>query len=48
MQINKHRQDLEFQVDDWVYLKIQPYKPKTLARKLKEKLSPHFIGQIGC
>ena len=31
-------------VDDWVYLKLQPYCLKSLAKKLNEKLSPRFYG----
>ena len=35
---------MEFSVGDWVYLKIQPYRLKSLARKCNEKLSPRFYG----
>ena len=41
---NKHRRPVEFSVGDWVYLKIQPYRLKSLARKCNEKLSPCFYG----
>ena len=41
-QADKKRKDVEFQVDDWVYLKIQPYRLKSLARKVNEKSSPGF------
>ena len=37
---NKHRRDVNLVVDDWVYLKLQPYRLKSLAKKLNEKLSP--------
>lgn len=43
-QANKHRQDRSFNVGDWVYLRLQPYKQKTLAYKGKRKLSPWFFG----
>ncbi|WVZ23326.1 hypothetical protein V8G54_001870 [Vigna mungo] len=41
-QANKHRREVEFQVGDAVYLKIQPYKLKSLAKKVNQKLSPRY------
>ena len=29
---------------DWVYLKVQPYRLKSLIKKRNEKLSPWFFG----
>ena len=43
---DKHRRELTFEVGDWVYLKIQPYRLKSLAKKRNEKLSPRFFGHI--
>ena len=43
-QANKHRQDRSFVVGDWVYLRLQPYRQKTLAYKGKWKLSPRYFG----
>ena len=43
-QADKHRQDRTFKVGDWVYLRLQPYRQKTLAYKGKWKLSPRFFG----
>ena len=43
-QADKHRQDKTFEVGDWVYLKLQPYRQRTLAYKGKWKLSPRFFG----
>ncbi|XP_070031965.1 uncharacterized protein [Nicotiana tomentosiformis] len=37
------RRDLEFQVDDWVFLKVSPMKGVMRFGK-KGKLSPHYIG----
>lgn len=37
-----HRRDEEFHVGDSVYLKIQPYRQKSLVRKPNEKLSARF------
>ena len=41
---NKHRRELVLQEGDWVFLKLQPYIMKSLARKPNEKLSPQFYG----
>ncbi|WVZ02752.1 hypothetical protein V8G54_023558 [Vigna mungo] len=43
-QANKHRREVEFQVGDWVYLKLQPYRLKSLAKRPNEKLRPRFYG----
>ena len=43
-QVDKHRQDRSFNVGDWVYLRLQPYRQKTLAYKGKWKMSPRFFG----
>nr|KYP61836.1 hypothetical protein KK1_016348 [Cajanus cajan] len=31
-------------IGDWVYLKLKPYRLRSLARKRSEKLSPRFYG----
>lgn len=46
IQANKHRRDISFDVGDWVYLKLQPYRMKSLARKINEKFSPVFLWDI--
>ena len=43
-QVDKHRQDRSFDVGDWVYLRLQPYRQNTLAYKGKWKSSPRFFG----
>lgn len=43
-QANKHRRDVQYEVGDLVYLKIQPYKLKSLARRKNQKLSPRYYG----
>jgi hypothetical protein len=35
---------VEFMVGDMVYPKIQPYKLKSLAKTMNQKLSPRFYG----
>lgn len=44
LQTNKHRREVTYQVGDWVFLKIQPYRFKSLAKRPNEKLSPRFYG----
>lgn len=41
---DKHRRPISFLAGDWVFLKLQPYQQRSLARKLNEKLAPRFYG----
>jgi hypothetical protein len=41
---DKHRSDRQFNVGDWVYLRLQPYRQKCAAMWKHLKLSPHFFG----
>ncbi|XP_044476613.1 uncharacterized protein LOC123204119 [Mangifera indica] len=43
-QADLKRRELHFEVGEQVFLKIQPYRFRTLAKKLNEKLSPRFYG----
>ena len=43
-QIDKKRTDIEYAVGDMVYLKIQPYRLKSLATRVNKKLSPRYYG----
>lgn len=41
---DKKRSDREFQVGDWVYVKLQPYKQHSLRSHHCQKLSPRYFG----
>lgn len=41
---DKRLRDVQFEVGELLYVKICPYRQKTLATRLNEKLSPKFYG----
>ncbi|XP_058755088.1 uncharacterized protein LOC131628242 [Vicia villosa] len=43
-QANKHRRAVGYEVGESVFLKIQPYKMRKLAKRLNKKLSPRYYG----
>nr|GEU84868.1 copia protein [Tanacetum cinerariifolium] len=43
-QANTKRRELAFQEGDYVFVRIQSYRQKTLAKRRYEKLSPRFYG----
>ena len=44
LQADKHRSNRVFEVGDWVYLRLQPFKQQSLAHRASHKLSPRFYG----
>ncbi|KAI5444317.1 hypothetical protein KIW84_012811 [Lathyrus oleraceus] len=41
---DQSRRPVTLSTGDWVYLKLQPYRLKSIAKKRNEKLSPRFYG----
>lgn len=55
--VDRKRTNKEFNVGDWVFLKIRLYRQATIAEKRNEKLSPKFfdpyqvedrVGKVAC
>lgn len=42
VQANKHGKEVDYQVRDKVYSKIQPYKLQKLAKRFNQNLSPRY------
>lgn len=43
-QADLKRTELEFQIGNWVYLKLHPYRQKSLVHRPSHKLAPRFYG----
>lgn len=41
---DRKRRDIEFQVGDWVFLRLQPYRQKSVIRRSSQKLANRFFG----
>ncbi|GKC26208.1 glutathione S-transferase T3-like protein [Tanacetum coccineum] len=42
--VDKKRSDTKFELNDWVYVKLQPYKQISMRKGKHHKLSPKFYG----
>ena len=43
-QADQHRSEREFELADWVFIRLQPYKQLSLKQQGKNKLAPKFYG----
>ena len=43
-QADQHRTEREFELVDWVFIRLQPYKQLSLKKQGKNKLAPKFYG----
>ncbi|KAL8241556.1 hypothetical protein R6Q59_014910 [Mikania micrantha] len=44
IQANTKRRDVSFAVGDYIFLRLQPYRQRSLSNRRYEKLSPKFFG----
>ncbi|KAL6193213.1 hypothetical protein ACLB2K_034297 [Fragaria x ananassa] len=43
-QFDKHHIDREFQIGEWAFLKLHPYRQRSLIKRPSHKFSPRFYG----
>lgn len=43
-QVDAHRSERQFQVNDWIFLKLQTYVQASLADRSNQKLAFKFFG----
>lgn len=41
---NRHRRHIDFEVGDFVWLKLQPYRQHSVAKLISAKLAKWFYG----
>ncbi|XP_050374823.1 uncharacterized protein LOC126792451 [Argentina anserina] len=45
-QADSHRSDIEFEIRDWVYLKLHPYCQQSVLKCPSHKLAPRYYGHF--
>ena len=43
-QVDQHRTEREFEVGEWIFVRLQPYKQLSLKQQGKNKLAPKYYG----
>jgi hypothetical protein len=43
-QVDQHQTEREFEVGEWVFVRLQPYKQLSIKQQGKNKLAPKFYG----
>lgn len=42
-EVDKHRSERSFEVGDWVFVKLQPYRQQSVVIRGSQKISPKFF-----